>query len=129
MYLSARFDTTFVMNDYEAAIGIADRIVATYTLRNMTLMERNTMLLISVLLVSRLWLSLRPDYLVDAVHCIRTLVPCLPGKDCTKLAKTLDSLTQQCFKYASTLVSLVTQMEYQPLELVPISVHSVSPLL
>ena len=100
MCLSARFDTTFVMNDYEEAIGVADRIFATYTLGNTpTLMERNAMLLISKLLVSRLRSSSRPDYLVDAVHRIRTFVPCLRGKDRTELTKTLDSLTQQRLEY------------------------------
>ena len=97
--LLARFETTQVMNDYEEAIGTADRIIATYSPGNIpTAMERNAMLLISTLLMSRLQLSSRPDYLEDAIHRIRTFVPCLPDED-RELADVLDSLMRQRFDY------------------------------
>ena len=98
--LFARFETTQVMNDYEEAIGAADRVIATYSLGNIpTTMERNAMLLISMLLVYRLKLSSRPDHLEDAIHHIRTFIPCLPDEDRTDLAKVLDSLMKQRFDY------------------------------
>ena len=98
--LSARFETTLVMNDYEEAISVADRMIATYSPgNNPTMMESNAMLLISMLLVSRLELSSRPDYLEDAIHRIRTFVPCLTDKNGTKLAGVLDSLMKQRFEY------------------------------
>ena len=98
--LFARFETTLVMNDYEEAMGAADRIIATYSPGNIpTVMERNAMHLISMLLVSRLELSSRPDYLEDAVHRIRTFVACLPDKDRTRLAEVLDSLMKRRFNY------------------------------
>ena len=98
--LFARFETTFVMNDYEEAMGAADRIIATYSPGNIpTIKERNAMILISMLLMSRLELASRPDYLEDAIHRIRTFVPCLPDKDRIGLADVLDSLMMQRFKY------------------------------
>ena len=98
--LSARFEATHVMNDYEEAIGAADSIMATYSPGNIpTVMERNAMLLISTLLLSRLELSSRPDYLEDAIHRICTFVPCLPEEDRTGLSEVLDSLMKQRFDY------------------------------
>ena len=98
--LSARFETTHVMDDCEEAIGAADRILATYSPgNNPTVLERNAMLLISTLLVFRLELSSRPDYLEDAVHRIRTFIPCLPDENGTELASVLDSLMKQRFDY------------------------------
>ena len=98
--LSARFETTRMMNDYEEAIGAGDRVLATYTPgNNPTVMEKNAMVLISTLLVSRSNLSSRPDYLEDAIHRLRTFVPCLLDEDRTALAKVLDSLMKQRFDY------------------------------
>ena len=98
--LSARFETTRMMNDYEEAIGAGDRILATYSPgNNPTVMEKNAMVLISTLLVSRSNLSSRPDYLEDAIHRLRTFVPCLPDEDRTALAEVLDSLMKQRFDY------------------------------
>ena len=98
--LSARFEATLVMNDYEEAIGAANRILATYSPGNIpTMMERDAMLLISMLSVTRLELFSRPDYLEDAIHRICTFVPCLPDEDRTELAKVLDSLMRQRFDY------------------------------
>ena len=98
--LFARFETTVVMDDYEEAIGAADKIIATYSLGNIpTTMERDAMLLISMLLMSRLELFSRPDYLEDAVQSIRTFIPCLPDEDRTMLANVLDSLMNWRFDY------------------------------
>ena len=98
--LSARFETTHVMNDYEEAIGAADRIIAPYSPgNNPTVMERKAMLLKSMLLVSRSELSSRPDYLEDAIHRVRAFVPCLPDKERTRLAEVLDSLMKRRFNY------------------------------
>ena len=98
--LCARFETTLAMNDYEEAIGVADRMIATYSPGNTpTVVERNAMILISTLLVSRLGLSSRPDHLEEAIHRIRTFVPCLPDENRTILAKVLDSLMRQRFNY------------------------------
>jgi hypothetical protein len=98
--LAARFKTTLAMNDYEEAIAIADRIVATHSPGNSpTTMQRNAMMLISFLLGSRLDSFSRPEYLEDAIHRIRTFIPCLPDEDRTKLAGILNSLTQRRFDY------------------------------
>ena len=96
--LFARFETTFVMSDSEEAIGAADRIIATYSPgNNPTMIVRNAMGLISMLLVSRSGSSSRPDYLEDAIRRIRTFVSCLPDEDL--LAESLDSLMKRRFDY------------------------------
>ena len=98
--LFVRFQTTLMMNDYEEAIGAAHRIIASYSPGNIpTTVERHAMLLISMLLVSRLQLFSRPDYLEDAVHRIRTFVPCLPDEDRTKLVQILDTLVKLRLQY------------------------------
>ncbi|KAN0141035.1 CHAT domain containing protein [Lactarius tabidus] len=98
--LTARFETTPVMNDYDEAMSIADRIVATHTPGNsLTKTHRGAMLLISVLLVSRLELSSRPEYLEDAIHRLRNIIPCLPDEDRAGLAIALDTFTQRRFQY------------------------------
>jgi tetratricopeptide (TPR) repeat protein len=98
--LAARFRATPVMDDCEEAIAIADRIVSTLSSGNsLSKMQRNAMIMISILLGSRLDLSSRPEYLEDAIHRIRTYVPCLPDEDRTILDKLLDSLTQRRFHY------------------------------
>ena len=98
--LNARFRTIPVMNDYEEAISIADKIVAIHSPENsLTKLQRGAMLLISALLVSRLELSSKPEYLEDAIHRIRTFVPLLPDEDRTGLALVLDSFTQRRFQY------------------------------
>jgi CHAT domain-containing protein/tetratricopeptide (TPR) repeat protein len=99
-YLAARFETAPVMNDCEEAIAILDRIVATYSPgSSLSMMQRNSMVLISVLLVSRPNSFSRPEYLEDAIHRIRTVVSCLPDEDRTQLADIQDSLMQRRFKY------------------------------
>jgi tetratricopeptide (TPR) repeat protein len=98
--LAARFETTLAMSDYEEAMAIADKIVATHSPGNgPTKIQTNAMMLISFLLGSRLDMSSRPEYLEDAIHRVRTFVPCVPDEDRTMLAKVLNSLTQQRFDY------------------------------
>ena len=100
--LSARFERTQVMNDYEEAIGAVDRIIATYSPGNIpTMMQRDAMALISRLLMCRLELSSRPDYFEDAFHRIRAFVSCLTDEDPNRpnLVHVLDSLMQQRFDY------------------------------
>jgi hypothetical protein len=98
--LAARFKTTLAMNDYEEAMVIADKIVATHSPGNSpTMIQRYAMVLISSLLGSRLNSFLRPEHLEDAVHRIRTFIPCLPDEESTQLTSVLNSLTRQRFKY------------------------------
>ena len=88
------------MDDCEEAIGAADRIIATYSPgNNPTVMEKNVMLQISTSLITRSYLSSRPDYLEDAIHRIRTFIPCLPDKDRTIFVEALDSLMKRRFEY------------------------------
>ncbi|KAN0131128.1 CHAT domain containing protein [Lactarius tabidus] len=98
--LSARFQTTSVMNDYEEAVAILDRIVATHTHGNSpTVIQRNAMMTISFLLGSRLNSFLTPEYLENAIHRIRTFIPCLLGEDLTTVAGFLNTLTRRRLDY------------------------------
>jgi tetratricopeptide (TPR) repeat protein len=99
--LAARFETTLMMNDYEEAIATADRIVATPSPGNsLTTIQRDAMMLISTLLVSR-WNSFsRPEYLEDAIQRIRTFLPCLPDQHRNMLAAVHNSFMQQRFNYS-----------------------------
>jgi CHAT domain-containing protein len=99
--LATRFETTLVMNDYEEAIATEDRIVATHSPGNSrTMVQRNAMMLISALLVSR-WNSFsRPEYLEDAIQRIRTFLPCLPDQDRNTLAAVLNGFMRQRFNYS-----------------------------
>ena len=98
--LTARFQGIPVMNDYEEAISIADKIVATYSPENsITKLQRGAMLLIPALLVSRLDFTSKPEYLEDAIHRIRTFIQWLPDEDRSELALILDSFTQRRFQY------------------------------
>jgi tetratricopeptide (TPR) repeat protein len=98
--LAVRFKTSLAMDDYEEAMAIADKIVTTHSPGNSpTMIQRNAMMLISVLLGFRLNTFSRPEYLEDAVHRIRTFVPCLPDEDRIQLTRMLNSLTCQRFDY------------------------------
>jgi tetratricopeptide (TPR) repeat protein len=98
--LAARLQMTFAMSDYEEAIAIVDKIVATYSPGNSpTAIQRNAMILTSCLLGSRLDMSSRPEDLEDAIRRIRPFVPCLPDKDRNMLATFLNSLMQRRFYY------------------------------
>jgi CHAT domain-containing protein/tetratricopeptide (TPR) repeat protein len=98
--LAARFMTTLTMSNYEEAIAIADKIVATYSPENsLTWMQKNAMILISFLLESRLNISSRPEYLEDAIHRIRTIVPRFPDTYRIHFVSMLNSLMLQRFDY------------------------------
>ena len=98
--LEARFETTLIIDDCEEAIAIADRIVGTHAPGDIvTTVQTNAMRMSVGLLVSRLSSFSRPEYLVDAIHRIRTFLPRLPDEDRTVLAKVLTTLTRQRFKF------------------------------
>ena len=98
--LTLRFYTTFDMNDFEEAMTILDRTLATCSPgNNLTVMERNSMMLISVLLVARMDVSPTPEYLEGAIHRIHTFVSCLQNEDRTKLEDILCVFTYHRFKY------------------------------
>ncbi|KAN0131872.1 CHAT domain containing protein [Lactarius tabidus] len=100
--LAARFDSMPAMNDYDEAIAIADRIVATHSPGNsLTTIQKKAMVLISDLLVSRFNSFSRPEYLEDAILRIRTFVSSLPSldDDRTDLANVLTVLTHERFRY------------------------------
>ena len=98
--LVARFETALVVNDCDEAIAIADRIVATPSPGNiLTTIQKNAIMLISGLLVSRLSSFSRPEYLEDAIHRIRTFIPRLPDEDRTELTEALTALTHQRFDF------------------------------
>ena len=100
--LAARFEKMLSMNDYEEAMAITGKMLATHSPGNSpTNMETNAMLLISGLLVSRLELSSRPDYLEYAIHRIRAFLPCFPDDsgNRTTLVQQLDALTQRRFNF------------------------------
>jgi CHAT domain-containing protein len=98
--LAVRFQMTLTTDDYMEAIANTDKIVATYSPENSpTILQRNAMMLISSLLGSRLRMSPRPEYLEDAIHRIRTFVPCVSDEDRTTLATILNSLTCQRLDY------------------------------
>ena len=99
--LAFRFETTFVMKDYEEAIAIFDRIISTCSPgTNLTVMEINVIRLILGLLVSRENLSPTPESLEHGIHRLRTLVPySLGDEDRTRLNLTLNAFTHKRFEY------------------------------
>jgi CHAT domain-containing protein/tetratricopeptide (TPR) repeat protein len=98
--LTARFESTLAMSDYEEAMAIVGRLVSTHSPGNSpTTTQRNAMKLISMLLVSRLNSSPRPEHLEDAIHRIRTFVPYFQDHDRTELDHVLELCTQLRFKY------------------------------
>ena len=101
--LAARFKMTLVLNDYEEAIATADKIVSTHTPGNSpTPVQRDSMMLISALLVSRSNSFSRPGYLEDAIQRIRSLLPRVPDEDRNALAAILNdfNLKRQRFNYS-----------------------------
>ena len=101
MCLFVRFKTTYVMNDCEEAISIADRIFATYSPGNsLTMIERNAISLIFGLLTSRVNFSPTLENLEDAIRRLRTFVTYSIGDgDRAQLALTLGELTHKRSKY------------------------------
>jgi tetratricopeptide (TPR) repeat protein len=98
--LAARFETTLAMNDYEEAMVILDRIVATHSPGNrLTEAQTDAMMLISVLLVSRVNFFSRPEYLEDAIHRLRTFIPWLPDNNRTNLTVILNAFIEQRFNF------------------------------
>ncbi|KAN0131162.1 CHAT domain containing protein [Lactarius tabidus] len=98
--LAARFRTTLAMSDYKEAIAIFDEMVATLSPENSpTRKQSDAMMQISGLLLSRLGMSSRPEYLEDAIHRIRAFIPCLSDDYRTSLVEILKTLTRQRFKY------------------------------
>ena len=101
--LAVRFETTRMMNDCEEAITNFDSVVATCSPgNNLTVIERNAMKLIPVLLISRGNLSPTPENLEDAIHRLRTFVPyslSWDDEDRTELINAIDAFTHQRFKY------------------------------
>ncbi|KAF8268862.1 CHAT domain-containing protein [Lactarius quietus] len=91
--LADRFQSTHVIDDYEEAIAIADKVVAVESPGDgLTEMQKEAIMLIRRLLVSRLNSYLRPAYLEDAIHRIRTLLcfPNLPDHHHKQLTSTLE---------------------------------------
>ncbi|KAI9435225.1 hypothetical protein BJY52DRAFT_1230918 [Lactarius psammicola] len=97
-----QFRTTHVINDYEEAIAITDKIIATHSPGDgLTMTQRNAIGLIEVLVASRLNSYSSPEYLENAIHRFRTLLclPSLPDQDRTDLAVCLDNYERQRFSY------------------------------
>ena len=95
--LAVRFEKAHVINDYEEAIAIADKIVAAYSPGDsLTPTQRHAIILINALLSSRINSYSRPEYLEDTIQRIRTLLtlPSLPDKDRACLAYNLNTYTQ-----------------------------------
>jgi CHAT domain-containing protein/tetratricopeptide (TPR) repeat protein len=98
--LAARFQTTHVINDYEEAIAIADKIIAAHSPGvTLTVTERRAISLIPVLVTSRLNSYSNPEYLEDAIRRFRTLLclPFLPDDDRTRSAVAVDNLERRRF--------------------------------
>ena len=96
--LSARFQTTHVINDYEEAMAIADEVLADTTGNHRSTMEEAAVLT-SALLFSRLNSYHRPEYLEDTIHRLRALlcIETLSDRTRTNFGSMLDSFTQQRF--------------------------------
>ena len=75
MCLAFRFERTLVMEDCEEAMANFDRIVATCSPENSpTEMQDTAMGRITLLLLSRVNISPRPEYLEDGIHRLRAFV-------------------------------------------------------
>jgi CHAT domain-containing protein/tetratricopeptide (TPR) repeat protein len=100
--LTRRFRAAHVMNDYEEAITIADKIVAAHSPGySPTTTQINAIHLIKVLVISRLTTYLIPEYLEDAINRFRALLslPSLPGEVRTQLTVLLDHFFRERFRY------------------------------
>jgi hypothetical protein len=100
--LTQRFLTAHVINDYEDAIAIADRIVAAHHPGDgLTPVQRGATNLIQALVVSRSNSYSSPEYLEDAIHRFRSLLslPSLPDQKRTSLARILDAYVQRRSSY------------------------------
>ena len=100
--LAARFEMTHVIIDYEEALAIAEKIVATHSPGDsFTRAQIYSIVLIRELLVSRFNSSSKLEYLEDAIHRIRTLLsfPSLPDEVRANLAATLEAYTKRGSSY------------------------------
>ena len=98
--LGSRFQTTHAMSDCEEAIATFDRIASTCSSGNSLVMtQRYAMEAVSRLLLSRVNLFPRPEYLEDGIRRLRTLVPYSLDDDRTNLTKVLDTLTYMRFQF------------------------------
>ena len=105
--LSARFQTTHMIDDYEEAIAIADKLVAATPGQlivgdipeNPLMTDGGPAALTLVLLRSRLDAYPRPEYLEDTIHRFRTLIPTVPAHLRTAFSSALEFYTRQRLSY------------------------------
>ena len=99
--LGSRFETTHTMSDCEEAIATFDRIASTGSSGNSLVMtQRYAMEAVSRLLLSRVNLFPRPEYLEDGIHRLRTLVPyALDDEHRTELTKVLNAFSYMRFQF------------------------------
>ncbi|KAH8981380.1 CHAT domain-containing protein [Lactarius hatsudake] len=98
--LDARFQTTYVIEDYEEAIAIADKIVAAITPGDAQTRD-DVVWLILYLVVARLNSSVNPEYLEDTIHRLRVLLrlPSLSDEDSALIAGLLNMYIWQRSHY------------------------------
>ena len=98
--LGSRFETTHAMSDCEEAIATFDKIAATCSSDiSLVVTQRYARWAVSRLLLSRVNLFPRPEYLEDGIRRLRTLVPYSLDDDRTNLTKVLDTLTYMRFQF------------------------------
>ena len=100
--LSVRFEMAQAINDYEEAMAIVDKIVATHSSGDiLTMAQKNAIQLIKVLVSTRLNSYPSPEYLEEAIHRFRTLfsLPSLPDRDRTYLTESLDYFEKKRISY------------------------------
>ncbi|KAH9053720.1 CHAT domain-containing protein [Lactarius vividus] len=98
--LDARFQTTHVIDDYEEAIAIADKIVAAITPEDVQTQDGVVGLIVD-LVAARLNSYVTPEYLEDSIHRLRVLLrlPSLPDEDSTHIAGLLNIYVWQRSHY------------------------------
>ena len=98
--LYARFQTTHVINDYEEAIAIADKLFADTPGDDRSTIDGVTALILC-LSVFRMDLYPKPDYLEDTIHRFRTLlsITTLSDRYRTQFAYCLDIYTKLRFNF------------------------------
>ncbi|KAH9160347.1 CHAT domain-containing protein [Lactarius sanguifluus] len=89
--LDARFQTTHLIDDYEEAIAIADKIVAAITPGDAQTRDDVVRLIVD-LVAARLNSSVNPEYLEDTIHRLRVLLrlPSLSDEDSALIAGLLN---------------------------------------
>ena len=99
--LGTRFETTHAMSDCEEAIATFDRTFATCSSGNsLVVRQRHAMEAVLRLLLSRVNLFPRPEYLEDGIRRLRTLVPhSLDDEHRTRLTEVLNVFTYKRFQY------------------------------